>query len=350
MPEISMIRVDGDSFYASVDGEEIRITTFWESLWRQHKVYLPPPFTDACSPQTIYCDAADAWSDPMQVPGCIHDPWTAAKMADFARGRLSNGVYEKPNAGLIDSECRHFHDLHRALADPSLADRLPRIQQCRTLEDFQLYWKTLYYLLHALMGWERIGDGLAWWYSSGRNARGDARLELVNAIWDDDGQLDYFAGHCWRGGLGFGHPDELSPAEMAKSSPWRDEDWWRQFKRQGRRFSYDPFYGGSNPLHLDAGCCLGGSSGLPPLARCADNATRRATLVVGEFLTWRDALETFGNTLPPDSQRSWHVDVFDRWVGHLGLFRRSRVSGRWFQGKHSVHMRGHGPEVDGIAD
>lgn len=350
MPTVSRIRVDGDSFYANIDGEEIRITTFRESLWRQYKVYLPPPFIDACSLQTIYCDAADAWSDPMLVPGCIHDPWTAAKMADFARGRLSNGVYEKPNAGLIDSESRYFPDLHRALADPSLADRLPRIQQCRTLEDFQLYWKTLYYLLLALMGWERIGDGLAWWYSSGRNARGDARLELVNAIWDDDGQLDYFAGHCWRGGLGFGLPDELSPAEMAKSSPWRDEDWWRQFKRQGRRFSYDPFYGGSNPLHLDAGCCLEGTSGLPPLAKYADNATRRATLVVGEFPTWRDALETFGNTLPPESQRSWHVDVFDRRVGHLGLFRRSRVTGRWFQGKHSVHMRGHGQEVDGIAD
>jgi hypothetical protein len=232
MPTISRIRFDGDSFYAKVDGEEIRITTFRESLWRQHKVYLPPPFTDACSPQTIYCDAADAWSDPMLVPGCIHDPWTAAKMADFARGRLSNGVYEKPNVGILDSECRYFPDLHRALADPSLADKLPRIQQCRTLEDFQLYWKTLYYLLHALMGWERIGDGLAWWYSSGRNAGGDARLEHVNAIWDDDGQLDYFAGHCWRSGASFGQPEELSPEKMAITSAWRDEDSWRQFKRQ----------------------------------------------------------------------------------------------------------------------
>ena len=66
--------------------------------------------------------------------------------------------------------------------------------------------------------------------------------------------------------------------------------------------------------------------------------------------SWRDALESFGSTLPPDSQRYWHVDVFDRWVGHLGLFRRSRVTGRWFQGKHSVHMRGHGQEAAGIAD
>jgi hypothetical protein len=350
MPEISKIRVDGDSFFATVDGEEIRITTFRESLWRQHKVYLPPPFTDACSPQTICCDSADSWSDPMQVPGCIHDPWTAAKMADFARGRLSNGVYEKTNAEVLDEHCRFFPALHRALADPNTADRLPRIQQCRTIGDFQAYWKTLYYLLHALMGWDRIGDGLAWWYASGRNALGDARLELVNAIWDDDGQLDYFAAHCWRGGFSGSHPEELSPAEMAMTSPWRDEDWWRHFKRQGRRFPHDPFYCGSNPLHLDAGCCLTGTSEKPPVVWCADNATRRATLVVGDFPTWRDALETFGNTLPPDSQRSWHADVFDRWVGHLGVFRRSRVTGRWFQGKHSVHMRGHGQELGGIGN
>lgn len=175
MPEISKIRVEGDSFFAWVDGQEIRITTFRESLWRQHKVYLPPPFTDACSPQTIYCDAADSWSDPMQVPGCIHDPWAAAKMADFIRGRLSNGVYEKPNAEVLDEHCRFFPALHRALAGPNTADRLPRIQQCRTIGDLQAYWNTLYYLLHALMGWERIGDGLAWWYASGRNARGGAR-------------------------------------------------------------------------------------------------------------------------------------------------------------------------------
>lgn len=341
MPEILRIRVDGDSFFATIDGAEFRITTFRESLWRQNKVYLPPPLDEACGPQTVYCNVADSWSEPMQISGCVHDPWTAAKMADFARGRLSDGQYEKPAFGTLDSQCHYFPELHRALADPSLADRLPRIQQCKTLGDFQSYWKTLFYLFDALMGWKRIGDGLAGWYSCGKNAQGDPRLELVNAIWDDDGQLDYFAAHCWRGGFACGVPDEMSPAEISKISLWNDEDWWRQFKRQGRRFAEDPFYGGSNPLHLDFDSCLRGGTGIPPYARYTDLATRKATLVVGDFATWRDSLETFGQTLPPESKRSWHVDVYDKGAGHLGLFRRSRVTGRWFQGKHSVHMQGH---------
>lgn len=64
--------------------------------------------------------------------------------------------------------------------------RLLRIQQFWTIEDSQHYWKTHFYLLHSLMGWGRFGDGPAWWCFSGRNAHGDAGLELVNAIWDDD--------------------------------------------------------------------------------------------------------------------------------------------------------------------
>lgn len=165
-------------------------------------------------------------------------------------------------------------------------------------------------------------------------------MELVNAIWDDDGQLDYFAANCWRGGFACGVPDEMSPVEMPKISLRNDEEWWRQFKRQGRRFGEDPFYGGSNHLHLDFDCCLRGETDIPPYARCTEVATRKATLVVGDFATGRDPLEAFGKTLLPELQRSWHVDVYDKGAGHIGLFRRSRVTGRWFQGKHSVHMQG----------
>lgn len=127
MQEISRIRVDGDSFFATVDGEEIQVTTCRKLLWRQHKVFLPPLYGDECVPQTICCNAAEAWSDPMQVAGCIHDPWAAAKMADFARGRLSDGVYEKPNAEVLDEHCRFFPALHRALANSNAADRLRRV-------------------------------------------------------------------------------------------------------------------------------------------------------------------------------------------------------------------------------
>lgn len=236
---------------------------------------------------------------------------------------------------------RYCPALHQALANPDLTDRLPRIGQCRTLEEFQTYWETLFYLMGALLGWAAPDAGLAWWYAGGKQAQGDPRLDLINSLWDDGGQLDYVAAHCWRGGVCFSDPEDLSPAEMAVTSPWRDEDWWRQFKRQGRRYAEDPFYGGTNPLHLDLFSC-GGS--IPP-----ENSSqgfihpgpdRTATLVVEDFASWHTALEDFGNTLPEDPHRSWHVDVFHKPGGYLGLFRRSRVTGRWFQGKHRVHMAG----------
>lgn len=39
-------------------------------------------------------------------------------------------------------------------------------------------------------------------------------------------------------------------------------------------------------------------------------------------------------------ERSWYVNVFDRQYGYLGLFRQSRETGLWFQGKHNVHIKG----------
>lgn len=236
---------------------------------------------------------------------------------------------------------RHCPAVHQALVNPDLTDRLPRIGQCRTLEDFQCYWETLFYLMGEILGWASPAAGLAWWYASGRQSQGDPRLDLIHTIWDDDGQLDYLAAHCWRGNAAFLHPDELSPAEMAVTSPWRDEDWWRQFKRQGRRFAEDPFYGGSNPLHLDLFAC--GRSDPPEGSFNGfvhPGKERRATLIVEDFSSWCAALERFGNSLPEDPHHSWHVDVFHKSGGYLGLFRRSRVTGRWFQGKHSIHLAG----------
>lgn len=236
---------------------------------------------------------------------------------------------------------RYCATLHQVLANPDLTDRLPRIGQCRTLEEFQSHWETLFYLMGALLGWASPAAGLAWWYAGGRQSHGDPRLDLIHSVWDDEGQLDSLAAHCWRGNSAFMHPDELSPAEIAVTSPWRDEDWWRAFKRRGRRFPHDPFYGGTNPLHLDLFAC---GRADPPDGSVQlivhPVQPRRATLIVEDFSSWRAALERFGNSLPEDPHHSWHVDVFHKPGGYLGLFRRSRNTGRWFQGKHHIHLAG----------
>ncbi|MCU0795912.1 MAG: hypothetical protein MUF31_08255 [Akkermansiaceae bacterium] len=194
---------------------------------------------------------------------------------------------------------RHCPEVHQTLANPDLIDRLPRIGQCRRLEDFQGYWATHSYLMGEFLGWTSPAAGLAWWYAGGKQAHSDPLLDLIKLIWDDDGQLDYLAAHCWRGTAGFLHPEELSPEKIAATSPWSDENRWRTFKRQGRRFPHDPFYGGPNPLHLDLFSC--GRSDLPEGSARGfthPGTARRATLFVEDFSSWCVALEQFGNTLP----------------------------------------------------
>jgi hypothetical protein len=62
---------------------------------------------------------------------------------------------------------------------------------------------------------------------------------------------------------------------------------------------------------------------------------------------WYRALVEAGSTLPQVEQRSWHVDVYARPVGHLGTYRRSRISGLWFSGPHRYHDPGYDAEMIG---
>ena len=98
---------------------------------------------------------------------------------------------------------------------------------------------------------------------------------------------------------------------------------------------------GSNPLHLGHSDCFGFDEVEPDRARLHfDVSARRAVLIVNHLGSWREDLRRAEKRLPATGERSWHVEVFDRQTGYLGLFRRSRETGQWFQGKHSVHVRG----------
>jgi hypothetical protein len=71
-----------------------------------------------------------------------------------------------------------------------------------------------------------------------------------------------------------------------------------------------------------------------------DLTARRAVLIVNHLGSWKRELRHAADLLPALKDRSWHVEIFDRCIGYLGLFRLSRITGHWFQGLHSVHMRG----------
>lgn len=241
-----------------------------------------------------------------------------------------------------DSRCQYIPALHHALADPAMEEHLPSVEAKNSLEYACAAWETLHYLFTALLGWESPGHGLAWWYSAGKPID-NPLLKLMWHYWDGHRQLDYYAAWAWTPGQSFLAEDELLPHELARSSIWQNEDWWREFKMRGRMLENDPFYGGSNPLHLGHSDNFGmdyvDEDDLQPILH-SNSKDRRAVLIVSSLGHWRRNLINMGGQLPKLQEHSWHVEVFDRQIGYLGLFRQSRVTGKWFMGKHSVHMVG----------
>jgi hypothetical protein len=242
--------------------------------------------------------------------------------------------------GMNDHWCEHIPALHRALSDSAQVRHLPLVDICHDLFQACGYWETLHYLLGRILGWSDIGKGLAWWYAAGKPVHTSSALRLVKHVWDNRGQLDSYAAWLWATEHPNGH--DWSPTTLASNARFGDERWWRAFKRAERPFGRDPFHGGANPLHLghsdEVGLNIPDYSAERVLTW--DSEARRATLVVGCFASWMAELEMCRNQLPDIGERSWHVEVFDRRVGYLGLYRHSRQSGRWFAGRHSVHAQG----------
>ena len=237
----------------------------------------------------------------------------------------------------------HWPSVHRVLANGCCSRVLPTIGECRKLEEFVAYWDALDYIVRCVLGWADPSTGLRWWYAEGCKLTGDPWLDLITRHWNDEGQLAFYAAHLWRG-LNTGLEQEpLSWETMTQQASAGDLQWWTDFHRMGRPWPFDPFYGGTNPMHL--GMAETVEEANPPGKwegyRCDRLAEeRKAVLITSAFLRWPAELAAFGETLPDDPHHSWHVDVFDREFGWLGLFRKSRVTGRWFQGRHSVHMAG----------
>ncbi len=245
-----------------------------------------------------------------------------------------------------DPWCRYLPDLHRSLADPAACTNFPRSFVGLGHEDSCAWWETLRYLFRTLLGWRNLPVGLIWWHKLGRPHLNAPLLRLVLERWDSRQELDFFAAREWEsgGGTGFGDDSTASPPGITfEPSP----GWWQEFRRRDPLPGHSPYGGGYNPLHLghSDGMCDHCPAG--PLTGFHDVETRRAVLIVHGFGSWCRELRDFGVSLPNLGNHSWHVEVFDRQIGYLGLFRRSRVTGLWFQGKHSIHIAGNpGSSID----
>jgi len=247
---------------------------------------------------------------------------------------------------VTDPWLREVPAVFRALADPRLECAIAQ-SASGPLDQACAYWGALHYTLSSLLGWADVGCGLAWWYATGKPLDDSPVLALVQRVWGADELIDYYAAWSWLPpGVGYELPQSAvidggpSPTWLAQHSRWPDEDWWRSFVRRGQVHHYDPFYGGSDSLHLSLH--HGPPTAEPsanPLAHLVPEQ-RQVVLVTEGLDHWLADLHALETRLPAIGDRSWHVEVFDRRTGYLGEYRRSRVTGRWFTGKHSVHVKG----------
>lgn len=84
--------------------------------------------------------------------------------------------------------------VHRALAAPNVPSEIVRPDGRNAVP----YWSALLHLLVYSFGWNRPDLGLSHWYFSGRPTEGDARLELIDAIWVGDGHIEEFIAQITR--------------------------------------------------------------------------------------------------------------------------------------------------------
>ena len=248
-----------------------------------------------------------------------------------------------------DPWMRHVPVLFRALADPDQREAMPR-PVTGNFDTALATWGALHFAFCSLLGWSDVGKGLIWWYREGKPVDGSPVLDLIKEVWGERDLIDDYAAWAWKpADRGWPAPqwaDPMhgpSPTELAKTSRWPDEEWWRAFVRRGQDHHHDPFYGGTDPLHLSIHS--GREDQTPSVAPVVqlDPKNRRGVLITEGLSHWLADLDVLGQTLPPLGDRSWRIEVFDRRVGWLGEFRKSRITGRWFLGKHSVHMAGASP-------
>ena len=236
-----------------------------------------------------------------------------------------------------DPWLQYLPELHRALAAPKIPNGLPWSFISLDHAKSCAWWETLRYLFRSLLGWKCLPAGLAWWYEAGKPTLDDPLLRLVRERWNGRRELDYFAAREWASGDSImnGHDSEWSIKNYEPTPGW-----WREFQSRPPLMEHAPYGGGSNPLHLGHSDSLADLRPTGSSTGFNDLVTRRATLIVSAFDSWQQELRAYGSGLPTLAERSRKVEVFDRQVGFLGLFRQSRVTGHWFQGKHSIHMAG----------
>jgi hypothetical protein len=229
----------------------------------------------------------------------------------------------------------------RALADPD-GDHVWPVRPDDPFGQAVLTFGAALEVLWTTTGWPRLDLGADWWRRAGypTDHRG---LALVAEL--AGGQLDEFV--AWLVTSGSVLNLECEIAHRVGTRPDMsdrvsvDGDWLHRVEALAS--GPGPLLGGGDPLHLSTHV-MGPVLREPPATGTlltAGPTKRRAALMLDRYAGWYSALAQHGAGLPQSQgDRSWRVDVVCRPVGHLGEFRLSRLSGRWFAGRNRIHQAG----------
>lgn len=238
--------------------------------------------------------------------------------------------------------------LHRALANPTGNVVLPEMPRRFGMPDEAAcaYWEAPLYMMRALLGWERPGLGMLWVHQNQRLAHSDLRLELLEACWNNQQQLDLLTAHLWRveHRLQNLHEDEGGGSELNGVGP--TANWWPLFHRRFPNPGFcNPYFGGENPLHLGHTRRAVRNTEGATYEWWEDRSTKRATLTVHRMRGWLGLLEAVTEDQLHDSDEPWRVNVVSKPVGWLGSFTKSPATGKWHASTEEVHRAGNPPEV-----
>lgn len=234
--------------------------------------------------------------------------------------------------------------LWKALSDPDgpwVPPASPWLRE-HDLHSHIAYWAPLLTLTYAVLGWPRPEAGVQRWIDAGRPTDQPA-LAVLDRWWGS--AAIGLAAWAQRSSYPEHYSQTIAAATSSAlcppmSSPAVPLDRSLQGLVTGEG---DGLHLGHVLDHLLGGPEFGG---LPTLAGrlIADDPNsknREASLLLHRYAGWYGALARLGGELPHRADgRSWHVHVTVAPLGFLGTYRQSRVTGRWFTGRHSTHMLG----------
>lgn len=246
---------------------------------------------------------------------------------------------------------------YRCLADPEQGLVMPA-SPTTIRDDFEnydrrfrqrlAYYTSLQSFLTYSFGWTRHDKGLLWWYDAGWPTT-DARFALLKDIWFYDQTLTGYL--AWSTTVDpeqavrplrqWATKTDLTPIEVPNT--WSD--------KLRAALSESDWTGGSDPMHLGGGWHGGAASGFldggdaneMASARLigVDAESRSATFIADGINGWYASLSDLAQQLPPlKNGRNWHIEVYVRPIGFLGVYRRSHQTGLWFSGQHRYHSVG----------